>query len=119
MLGALHTLPSSSCRGLGVLLGAFGSSFIAKGQNKKGPKWSQNSPHNGSNIVLKWSQSGPKMVPKYRELRYGRLDTLNIKIRPLFQEIKAEQGACNNSGKEERNGGGTEQNRTEEYSCLR
>ena len=44
------------------------------------------------------------MVPKYREFRYGRLDTLNIKIRPLIEENK-----CNNSGTEERNG-------TEEYS---
>ena len=37
------------------------------------------------------------MVPKYREFRYGRLDTLNIKIRPLIEENK-----CNNSGTEER-----------------
>ena len=37
------------------------------------------------------------MVPKYWELRYGRLDTLNIKIRPLIEENK-----CNNSGTEER-----------------
>ena len=37
------------------------------------------------------------MVPKYQELRYGRLDTLNIKIRPLIEENK-----CNNSGTEER-----------------
>ena len=37
------------------------------------------------------------MVPKYWELRYGRLDTLNIRIRPLIEENK-----CNNSGTKER-----------------
>ena len=37
------------------------------------------------------------MVPKYQELRYGHLHTLNIRIRPLIEENK-----WNNSGTEER-----------------
>ena len=39
-----------------------------------------------------------QMFSSCQALQYGRLDTLNIKIRPLFQKIQAEPGACNNSG---------------------
>ena len=35
-----------------------------------------------------------QMILSCRGDRHGRLDTLNIKIRPLFQEIKAEQVGC-------------------------
>ena len=34
----------------------------------------------------------------YRARRYGRLDTLNSKIRPLFQILDTEPGWCKNSG---------------------
>ena len=38
------------------------------------------------------------MTLSYRARRYGRLDTLNSKIRPLFQILDTEPGWCKNSG---------------------
>ena len=34
----------------------------------------------------------------YQAGRYGRLDTLNSKIHPLFQILDTDPGWCNNSG---------------------
>ena len=44
------------------------------------------------------------MILSYRAGRYGRLDTLNSKIHPLFQILDTDPGWCNNSG--EGGGGG-------------
>ena len=38
------------------------------------------------------------MILSYRAGRYGRLDTLNSKIHPLFQILDTDAGWCNNSG---------------------
>jgi len=38
------------------------------------------------------------MILSYRAGRYGRLDTLNSKIRPLFQILDTDPGWCKNSG---------------------
>ena len=38
------------------------------------------------------------MILSYRAGRYGRLDTLNPKICPLFQILDTDPGWCNNSG---------------------
>ena len=38
------------------------------------------------------------MILFYRAGRYGRLDTLNSKIRPLFQILDTDPGWCKNSG---------------------
>ena len=39
-----------------------------------------------------------KIILSYRAGRYGRLDTLNSKIRSLFQILDTDQGWCENSG---------------------
>merc|ERR1712240_132016 len=73
---ALRALPSSSCGGLGGPSGPFwgpsAPSFVAKCQNKKGPKmvpkWTKSSQkvvQSGPKVVPKWSQNGPKVVPKW------------------------------------------------------
>ena len=51
-----------------------------------------------------------QIILSCRKDQYGRLDTLNVKIRLFIQKIGAEPGWCNNSG-----GGGTEWNGTEEW----
>ena len=38
------------------------------------------------------------MILSYRAGRYGRLDTLNSKIHPLFQILVTDPGWCKNSG---------------------
>ena len=38
------------------------------------------------------------MILSYRAGRYGRLDTLNSNIHPLFQILDRDPGWCNNSG---------------------
>ena len=38
------------------------------------------------------------MILSYRAGQYGRLDTLNSKIRPLFQILDTDPGWCKNSG---------------------
>ena len=35
-----------------------------------------------------------QIISSFRELQYGHLDTLNIKIHPLSKEIQAEQVGC-------------------------
>ena len=44
------------------------------------------------------------MILSYQAGRYGLLDTLNLKIRPLFQILDTDPGWCKNSGEA---GGGT------------
>ena len=52
------------------------------------------------------------MILSYWGDQYGRLDTLTIKISPLFKILWAEPDRCNNSG-----GGALEEK--SEYSWLR
>ena len=46
------------------------------------------------------------MILSYRAGRYGRLDTLNSKIRPLFQILDTDPGWCKNSRGAAAGGGG-------------
>ena len=46
--------------------------------------------------------------------QYGCIDTLNIKIHPLFQILQAEPGLCNNFKSDERSS-----IKSEEYSYIR
>ena len=57
------------------------------------------------------------MILSCRGERYGRLDTLNVKIRPLFQNLLAFLMEAKNGKKSEERNGGTRRN-TEERNLI-